>query len=283
MKEEVKRLAPTTKTLRQLYTLSGNQCSFPGCNNMMFDSNGNFVGQICHIEAASKGGERFNPNMTNEERRDYSNLLLLCHSHHIETNKVDIYPVEKMKIMKENHEQLSMQWIDSLVNKMYNSFEDVTQNKTSKDVVSLSDLCITVDGKEYRNSQEISEDVTIFNREMKNFIRMSPDAINLFKIAFMRASTDKSKLEWGNGDMLIYFCPHELHRAIKGIEESLYHSILDELIRNKFIVYDEDEKMFFIIFPNSELNFWFYMKEYSYKKYVNFDYIFSNFDFTCFD
>ena len=47
--------------------------------------------------------------------------------------------------------------------------------------------------------------------------------------------------------------------------------------------YDDDEKMFFIIFPNSEPNFWFYMKEYSFKKPVNFDYIFSNFDFTCFD
>jgi len=248
----------------------------------MFDENGNFVGQICHIEAASEGGERFNPNMTNEERRHYSNLLLLCYPHHIETNKVNEYPVVNMKIMKKNHEQLSMQWIDSQVNKMYNSFQDVTQNKTSKDVVSLSKLYITVDGKEYRNSQDISEDVTIFNGEIKNFIRMSPDAINLFKIAFKRASTDKSKLEWGHGDMLIYFCYNELHRAI-GIDKSHYDSILDELIRNKFIVYDEDEKMFFIIFPNSESNFWFYIKEYSFKKSVNFNYVFSSFDFTCFD
>lgn len=41
MKEEVKRLAPTYDTLRQLYTLSANQCAFPNCFNMMFDMNGN--------------------------------------------------------------------------------------------------------------------------------------------------------------------------------------------------------------------------------------------------
>ena len=56
-----------------------------------------------------------------------------------------------------------------------------------------------------------------------------------------------------------------------------------DFAENNFITYDDDEKMFFIIFPNAESNFWFYMKEYSFKKPVNFDYVFSNFDFTCFD
>ena len=282
MKEEVKRLAPTYDTLRQLYTLSGNQCAFPGCFNMMFDMNGNFVGQVCHIEAASEGGERFNPHMTNDQRRHYDNLLLLCYSCHIETNNVHKYPVNVMKKIKQDHEQLSWKWMDSAIKNMYNSFEDVTKTTISKDVTSLSNLYTTVDGQDYRSNDEILDDVRIFNREIKKFIKMSPDAVNLFKIAFERASTDKSKLEWGHGDMLIYFCYEELFRTIR-IEQNDYNSILDELIRNYFITYDDDEKMFFIIFPNSESNFWFYMKEYSFKKPVNFDYVFSNFDFTCFD
>lgn len=280
--EEVKRLAPTYSTLRQLYTLSGNQCAFPGCTNPMFDMNGNFVGQVCHIEAASEGGERFNPDMSNEQRRDYDNLVLLCHSCHIETDKVYKYPVAEMKKIKRDHEKSCTQWIDNQIDKMYNSFQDVTKTKTSKEVVSLSDLYITVDGKEYRNHDEILEDVAIFNREIKKFIRLTPGAINLFKIAFERSSTDRSKLEWRHVDMALYFDYHELHRAI-GIDKYHYDSILDELIKNDYIVYDEDEKVFFIIFPKSETNFWFYMKEYSFKKFVNFDYIFSNFDFTCFD
>lgn len=50
------RMAPTKKTLRELYLRSGNQCAFPGCTAGMIDSNGDFVGQICHIEAAEEKG-----------------------------------------------------------------------------------------------------------------------------------------------------------------------------------------------------------------------------------
>jgi hypothetical protein len=39
---------------------------------------GVFIGQLCHIEAAEEGGQRFNERMTNEERRAFENLLLLC-------------------------------------------------------------------------------------------------------------------------------------------------------------------------------------------------------------
>lgn len=59
----------------ELYLKSGNQRAFPGGYNAMVDDNGNFIGQICHIEAAEAGGERFNPNMTNEERRSFDNLM----------------------------------------------------------------------------------------------------------------------------------------------------------------------------------------------------------------
>ena len=98
--EEPVRLAPRVDTVRRLYLLSGNLCAFPNCNQLMYDENENFVGKICHIEAAMPGGERFNPNMTNEERRKFENLVLMCEQHHIETNKVHEYPVVKMKEIK---------------------------------------------------------------------------------------------------------------------------------------------------------------------------------------
>ena len=34
-------------------------------------------------------GERFNAEQSDEERRSYDNLLLLCYQHHIETDDVD--------------------------------------------------------------------------------------------------------------------------------------------------------------------------------------------------
>ena len=102
--EEVKRLAPKQAVLRELYMKSGKECAFPGCTNVLVNENGIFVGEVCHIEAALPGGERFNPNMTNEERRSYDNLMLMCHYHHVMTDDVNKYPVEKMKQIKRDHE-----------------------------------------------------------------------------------------------------------------------------------------------------------------------------------
>jgi len=91
--------------VRELYLKSGNRCAFPGCNQSMFNDNGDFVGQICHIEAAEPGGERFNKNQTNEQRRHSSNLVLMCYPHHVATNDVDKYPVTAMARIKTEHEK----------------------------------------------------------------------------------------------------------------------------------------------------------------------------------
>jgi hypothetical protein len=63
------------------------------------------IGEVCHIEAAEEGGERYNPNQSDEDRRHYNNLLLLCHEHHVETNDVQEYTVSKLKEMKRLHEE----------------------------------------------------------------------------------------------------------------------------------------------------------------------------------
>jgi hypothetical protein len=101
--EPVKRLTPTPDTIRELYLKSGNQCAFPGCTHVMIE-NGSMLGQICHIEAAEEGGQRFNAMQTNEERRHLSNLLLLCYDHHVITNNVSEYRPERMKGIKLEHE-----------------------------------------------------------------------------------------------------------------------------------------------------------------------------------
>lgn len=99
-----KRLVPTKDTLSRLFALSGNECAFPDCTQRLFNKKNKFIGQVCHIAAASDGGERANVNMTPEERRKQENLLILCYPHHIETDDVDEYTVGKLKEMKKNHE-----------------------------------------------------------------------------------------------------------------------------------------------------------------------------------
>ena len=94
----------TQKTRDRLYSLSGNQCAFPDCNVKLFDEDGTNISNICHIEAASPGGERYNANSTDNDRRNYENLILLCSNHHTETNDVNKYTVEVLKKMKREHE-----------------------------------------------------------------------------------------------------------------------------------------------------------------------------------
>ena len=120
------RLAPKQETIRALFALSGNQCAFPGCSHLLISNKGTFIAQLCHIEAANKGGQRFNPNQSEEERRSQSNLLLLCYAHHRETDDEDEYTRERLWEMKKAHEeQFKNQYElpESLVEKVLGSIQ----------------------------------------------------------------------------------------------------------------------------------------------------------------
>jgi hypothetical protein len=98
------RLSPKADVLRALFARSGNRCAFPGCTSPLINERNQFIAQVCHIEAAEEGGERFNQNQTDEERRHYENLLILCYPHHIETNDVAACPVRRLREIKAAHE-----------------------------------------------------------------------------------------------------------------------------------------------------------------------------------
>lgn len=122
--EEPKRLEPTKETLRALFLKSGNLCAYPTCEHLMMNAHGAFIGQICHIEAAERGGARFNPDQTNEDRRAFSNLMLLCYEHHVVTNNVTDYDVARLKEMKAAHEAR----FTDVATKMQGAFWDLTVN-----------------------------------------------------------------------------------------------------------------------------------------------------------
>lgn len=98
------RLFPTIQVLRALFAKSGNTCAFPACSHPLVDENNLFIAQVCHIEAAEPGGERYNPSQTDEERRSYSNLVLLCYRHHVVTNDTRAYTGERLRQIKAAHE-----------------------------------------------------------------------------------------------------------------------------------------------------------------------------------
>ena len=95
-------------TIKRLFALSMNQCAhrFPpkgACEEVLIDPDGmSIMAEICHIQARSPKGPRYNPEMTEEERWGFDNLILMCPNHHkmIDDMYPDRYTVELLHQMK---------------------------------------------------------------------------------------------------------------------------------------------------------------------------------------
>lgn len=77
-------------TRAALAALSQGTCYYPGCDAKLVivreDGEAFIEYEIAHIFDANPGN-RFNPKMSDEERRSFANLILLCKSHHEEVDK----------------------------------------------------------------------------------------------------------------------------------------------------------------------------------------------------
>ncbi|MET7459572.1 hypothetical protein [Nonomuraea sp. NPDC005501] len=95
---------------KALFYLSRNQCYAPDCPRpvlQVIDCLPSVFADIAHICAEEKGGARYDSRMTREERRSFSNLILLCKGHHklIDTEPTaSDYTVEILRGWKEDRE-----------------------------------------------------------------------------------------------------------------------------------------------------------------------------------
>lgn len=86
-------------------------CYFPDCETptIVFVKPGqpSVNVHIAHIEGAEIGSARYNEKMTNEERRSFANLLLLCVPHHdlVDHKEPDQYTVEMLRGWKASRER----------------------------------------------------------------------------------------------------------------------------------------------------------------------------------
>lgn len=126
------RLAIKKDVLRNLALKSKNQCAYPNCTEELITHDNVFIGQVCHIESAEEGGQRFNPNQTDEDRRSIENLILFCYKHHKITDDEKKFPPEKLKDIKESHEKKKIKGIDE--DKVIKAIENLerTQSEISK-------------------------------------------------------------------------------------------------------------------------------------------------------
>lgn len=95
---------PTPSTVKRLFAVSGNQCAFPDCTAPLVVDN-IVTAEICHIEAQSAKGPRYNSKQSDEDRHGFDNLILMCGDHHkvIDADE-EKYTVKKLIGMKTEHE-----------------------------------------------------------------------------------------------------------------------------------------------------------------------------------
>lgn len=272
MKEKAKRLAPTREVLRELYLKSGNQCAFPGCYNALMDKNGKFIGQICHIEAAEEGGERFNPNMTNEERRAFDNLILLCYEHHVVTNNVDEYTVSRMKEMKKEHENK----FSGVEQKMQNSIVDygVTNSfSKSQRCKRLSDVL----GFGCSNAENEGNSKAL-NNLLNKMINLPVGTRRLLSIMVRRSFENR----WGQ-------CSVPLHEISAATGKDIYYIFqhIDILKRGHLISEPEEDEQgcYFCILENDESGwpYWSDIRRFCEKTGININKICVELNFSLFD
>jgi len=198
------RKSPSAKSLKLLYVRSGNECAYPNCYHPIFNDNGLYISELCHIKAANKGGPRFDLNQTDKERKSNNNLLFLCHRHHKETDNLSIEQITDIKSTHESKytesgKELSKDMGKQIIQES-NRYWDMQLNKTFDD---LPELKIERDFNSgiFELFGELESHITWLQdycdlcAESDNSKNMRADLINLF---------EKLHLDFSNLDKLAY-------------------------------------------------------------------------------
>lgn len=99
------------RDLKMLWARSGNRCAI--CKLELTPSGDReTVGEMAHIVGKRADGPRGGEGLPTEERDKYSNLILLCPTHHREIDKNEAnWPSDKLRLVKTEHEQ----WVSSML------------------------------------------------------------------------------------------------------------------------------------------------------------------------
>ena len=105
-------MAISQKSIKILWANAAGYCSFPDCpQKLALSETGEFaahtIGEMAHICGENPGSNRHDLNQTTLERDDYSNLILLCPTHHTIIDRKENearFSVALLLQMKADHE-----------------------------------------------------------------------------------------------------------------------------------------------------------------------------------
>lgn len=116
----VQAMAITRKSIKILWSAAGGRCAFPNCwERLCYHEAKNAapytLGEMAHICGDKPGSNRHDLSLTESERDNYQNLILLCPTHHTVIDRKEnetIYTVEMLLEMKAAHEATILERLD---------------------------------------------------------------------------------------------------------------------------------------------------------------------------
>ena len=104
------RTNPDSQTKLRLFSDSAGHCNRPECRRPLFSEEGQadyHIAEMAHILAANDGGPRAAPELADQIRASYSNLILLCANCHTMIDKCpDQFPDAMLREWKRHHKLL---------------------------------------------------------------------------------------------------------------------------------------------------------------------------------
>lgn len=228
-KDKSRQYRPST--IRLLDTLSGNECAHPNCTKKLIAEDGiSIISKICHISAASKEGPRFDENMTDDKRRGFDNLILLCDEHHtIIDNKENEtqYPTALLKEWKHSHEKKILELISgkNLLSKHPLALNKVI-NRISSQINDFLDLPETVNAPNIE-TKILFNNIKRYESIIREFAPYQVKLNKIYEIIEKEGSTKKELVLRNIG--LIYQSVKSNYKDIEEIRNNA-DIILDKVI-----------------------------------------------------
>lgn len=170
-------------TIKRLHTLSGNQCAAPDCTHVLIARDEEtIISKICHIEAASANGARWNPDMDDDQRRHFDNLILLCDECHcIIDNKENEakYPVTLLKQWKKQHESTRtysfLNEHPSLLNMIINAISEIdidAEEKAASPNMEAFEIEAKINHNDIKRNKALIDEYKVFYTKVNSLYQI---------------------------------------------------------------------------------------------------------------
>lgn len=232
-----KRLPPVDGTTRELYLYSGNQCAFTGCTEALLQQDGNWNCEVAHIYGVKPSSARGNHNLTNEELRESSNLVLLCPNHH---NKIDnknlesTYTVDVVREIKAQHEAKFRTALNGLARIIDSTTAHVV--KRPENLCALDGFCTNM------TEDEIRENVALAAPFVDALIKQPAALRDVISLVLVHGSTENTR-----GSTRVRASATRIQGVSSSITVDELHRRAQSLELDRLLSFEEDDDHWYFV------------------------------------